>query len=113
MNHRAPIAACLIAATAAVAYLVMRDDDQAASEPSPATRATPAHTSAPGRARVDPAKLSRGSLAGTVRDDAGAPLAGARVCADGSSQELDDELFRDPPCVDADAAGRFAIDGLL
>ncbi|HWO19602.1 MAG TPA: carboxypeptidase regulatory-like domain-containing protein [Kofleriaceae bacterium] len=63
--------------------------------------------------RVDPAKLVRGSIAGTVTDEAKAPVPKARVCAGGVSSELPDELLRDPSCVTADEQGRYRIPNLL
>ncbi len=63
--------------------------------------------------RVDPAKLLRGSLAGTVTDEAQAPIPKARVCAAGASNELAGELLRDPTCVTADDQGRYRLPGLL
>jgi protocatechuate 3,4-dioxygenase beta subunit len=63
--------------------------------------------------RPDPQKLARGSLAGTITDEATkAPLAHARVCAAGTSHELADELLREPACIDSDAQGRYTLAGL-
>lgn len=80
-------------------------------EAAPATATTASATAA--RARPDPKALARGSLAGTVTDEAKAPVAGIRVCAFGSSHELDGELLRAPACAPTDATGRFAIANLL
>jgi protocatechuate 3,4-dioxygenase beta subunit len=63
--------------------------------------------------RPDPARLVRGSLAGTVTDEAKHPVAGAHVCADGGSEDLSAELFRDALCVITDAHGAYTIDHLL
>lgn len=65
-----------------------------------------------GRAHPDPKTLARGTLAGTVTDEAGAPIAQAQVCAQGQSHELDGELLRAPTCVTTDAHGAFALTGL-
>jgi len=78
--------------------------------PAPANTA-PATTAA--RTRPDPKSLAKGALAGTVTDDAKAPVAGIRVCAFGTSHELDDELLRAPVCTTTDATGGFTIGDLL
>ena len=62
--------------------------------------------------RTDPRRVERASLAGTVRDDRGAPIAAARVCAFASSQALPGELTRVPACVPTDVHGTFLIAGL-
>src|SRR5690606_18320238 len=59
--------------------------------------------------RIDPRTQPRGSIAGTVRDEASAPIAGARVCAELSSHELPAELTRDPICVTTDARGAYTL----
>lgn len=76
-------------------------------------RAHAVTTSVIGRPRIDPAALRRGSIAGTVRTAANQPVAFARVCVDGWSEELPDELFRTPSCVVANAGGAYRIAGLL
>lgn len=63
--------------------------------------------------RVDPKKLARGSIAGTVVDEAKAPIAGAFVCAVGTSDAIDPVLLRDPSCVTSDAGGGFRIESLV
>ena len=60
----------------------------------------------------DPQKQPRGSIAGSVKDDKGAPVASARVCVDPSSNELPAELQRDPICKLTDASGAFKIEQL-
>jgi hypothetical protein len=57
--------------------------------------------------------LVRGTLPGTVTEEGKTPIAHARVCADGSSRELADELFRDSVCAETDAQGRYTIANLL
>ncbi len=61
----------------------------------------------------DPHKLARGSIAGTVRDEARAPLAGARVCIDGYAKALDNEELRDPICLSTDAQGAYKAENLF
>ncbi|MGN6110959.1 MAG: carboxypeptidase regulatory-like domain-containing protein, partial [Kofleriaceae bacterium] len=79
------------------------------------TRERAGQPAAPTAARVrpDPSTLARGSLAGTIRDEAGEPLAGAQVCARGRSNQLDPELLRAPPCTTTDPRGRYRIVNLL
>ncbi|HLL22042.1 MAG TPA: carboxypeptidase-like regulatory domain-containing protein, partial [Kofleriaceae bacterium] len=63
--------------------------------------------------RADPRMLQRGSIAGTVTDVAKRPIAGARVCADGSSDDAPPDVFEVPTCVDTDAKGGYRIEKLL
>ncbi|MBS1119143.1 MAG: hypothetical protein H6Q90_1371 [Deltaproteobacteria bacterium] len=63
--------------------------------------------------RVDPRTLPRASIAGTIRDDHGAPIANARACATLDSPALPALLTRDPICVAADASGGYRIANLL
>src|SRR5687768_5213649 len=64
--------------------------------------------------RVDPRKLERGSIAGTITDKATKqPIAGAKVCADGWSHDAPGDVFNDPTCVVTDDNGAYRIDKLL
>jgi protocatechuate 3,4-dioxygenase beta subunit len=54
--------------------------------------------------------LDRASVAGTIRDQDGKPIVGARVCADASN--LPHELVRDPSCATSDAQGAYVIANL-
>ncbi|MBX3162167.1 MAG: carboxypeptidase regulatory-like domain-containing protein [Deltaproteobacteria bacterium] len=65
------------------------------------------------RRRTDPTTAVRGAIAGTVTDDAARPIAGAFACAAGTSDDWADDLMREPVCATTDAAGRYAIEGLL
>jgi protocatechuate 3,4-dioxygenase beta subunit len=60
----------------------------------------------------DPQKAARGSIAGTVRGDDKKPIAGARVCIDGWSRELPEELLHDPICLATDAQGAYRAPNL-
>ncbi len=62
---------------------------------------------------VDPRTRPRGRIAGTVVDDAGAPVAGAMVCADASSNHLSGEETMEPTCVTSGADGSFAVTDLV
>src|SRR5262249_51275943 len=48
-----------------------------------------------------------------VRDEAGAPIAHARVCASATSWQLPDALTRTPACTESDEQGRYRIANLL
>ena len=60
----------------------------------------------------DPRTAARGSIAGTVRDEAKAPIASARVCITGWAKGLDDDELKDPICLTTDAQGAFKADKL-
>lgn len=66
-----------------------------------------------GRGRLDPRRVVRGSLAGTITDQTKAPIPKARVCAEGASDELAADLLRDPSCATADDQGRYKIENVL
>jgi protocatechuate 3,4-dioxygenase beta subunit len=61
----------------------------------------------------DVRRLPRASIEGTVRDPAGAPISGARVCAFASSSELSQEETRDPICALSGAGGGYRLADLL
>jgi hypothetical protein len=63
--------------------------------------------------RIDPRTLPRGSIAGTIRDDRGAPIAKARVCTSFDAPALSSQQTRDPICVLADDRGAYRLDKLL
>jgi len=84
--------------------------------PTSSAKVAPGPASGVGREVVkkpDPQKQPRGSIAGTVRDEAKAPLASMRVCLDISSSELPLELRRDPICKTTDAQGAYKFDQLF
>lgn len=71
-------------------------------------------TSAVTPKRVDPRTLDRGSIAGTITDNATKqPIAGAKVCADGWSHDAPGDVFSDPTCAVADDKGAYKIDKLF
>ena len=64
--------------------------------------------------RPDPARVTRGSIAGRITaDDTKQPIAGARVCANGESRDYSSDALREPTCTVSDAAGTYTIDNLL
>jgi protocatechuate 3,4-dioxygenase beta subunit len=63
----------------------------------------------PAAARSDPRTLERASIAGTVTDDTKAAIPRARVCADGTSPDVPDDVLHDPSCTETDAAGHYVI----
>ncbi|HLT36482.1 MAG TPA: carboxypeptidase regulatory-like domain-containing protein [Enhygromyxa sp.] len=62
---------------------------------------------------LDVEGLERGSIAGKVSDQNGAPLAGARVCARGVSDRLTHGRLQFPVCTRSGADGSYRIEGLL
>jgi len=62
---------------------------------------------------VDPRLAERASIAGTVRDLQGAPIAGATVCAHASSSELASADTRLARCSTSEPDGHYRIEGLF
>jgi protocatechuate 3,4-dioxygenase beta subunit len=56
---------------------------------------------------------ARAAIAGTVRDPAGAPIAGARVCAAPYGEDVVDHDTRTPTCIATDGAGAYRLEQLL
>ena len=63
--------------------------------------------------RQDVRRLPRASIEGTIRDPAGAPIAGARVCGFAGSSDLSDEETRAPICASSGGDGRYRLADLL
>ncbi|MBZ5713586.1 carboxypeptidase regulatory-like domain-containing protein [Nannocystis pusilla] len=80
-----------------------------AKDPRPATGAALPAAPLPG---IDPHKLQKAAISGTVRDDKGRPLAGAQVCAIASSGRLDARDTFTPPCATSGRDGHYRIEGL-
>lgn len=87
------------------------------STPSVDATATTSHrtdaAATAAHARVDPRAIPRASIRGTVRDDAGAPIAKARVCAAISSWFLPSEITDLAICATTDAQGQYRLSDLL
>lgn len=56
---------------------------------------------------------AQGSIAGTIRDEAKAPIAAARVCADASSANLASAVTQAPICATSDGNGRYELRNLI
>ncbi|MBS1119144.1 MAG: hypothetical protein H6Q90_1372 [Deltaproteobacteria bacterium] len=119
MKRRTTIVAGLCVLVIALLVWWSRGDDSASSTTGSGASRPAADEAASGKAQVasqrrtDPTALVRSSLAGTITDEAKQPVAKARVCADGESNELADELLREPSCVLSDDQGRFKLENLL
>src|SRR5262245_46897345 len=101
MKRRAGIAIAVGLVLLVVAVSLLRG--RGAGRSSTASGAAPraAGAAAPvlaARATPDPRAQPRGSISGAIRDDAGAPIAHARVCASARSWQLPDALTRTPAC---------------
>src|SRR5688572_20985739 len=65
------------------------------------------------RAKVDPRTQPTASFAGTVRDKAGAPIAGAAVCTMIFSSELPPDIWPERKCQKTNAQGAYAFTELF
>ncbi len=66
-----------------------------------------------GQAAIDVRAAKRGAVAGQVRDENGAAIAGALVCATvRESEDLTDAETREPRCAPSGAGGGYTIGGL-
>src|SRR5258706_10874649 len=100
MNRRIGFAVVLAAVVVAVA--VWRGWSSESSSGDPAATGKPVAGSIAanrGKAPPDPKTLPRGSGAGTVTEEGKGPIAHAHGCADGSSEDLPHEWFREPACA--------------
>jgi protocatechuate 3,4-dioxygenase beta subunit len=110
---RVAIVAGLAVVALVIAWWIRRDDSSTkpgGAKPATAIKAARATAT---QARPDPQKLARASIEGVVTDEKTAPLAKARVCASGDSNDLDPELLRDLVCTTADDAGHYKLENLL
>ncbi|HEU0032266.1 MAG TPA: carboxypeptidase regulatory-like domain-containing protein [Kofleriaceae bacterium] len=116
MKHRVPIVAGVAAVIVAlVIWQCHGSRDSTSGGTAAGSARDPRVVDTTGtRARPDPKTVARGSIAGTITDEATkAPLAKARVCATGQSDELSEDLFADASCVETDAQGHYLLGNLL
>jgi len=116
MKRRVGIVAGLVIVILALAVWRSRGSRSEAADPATSPTTAAVATGAPTTAtatRPDPRTLARGSIAGTVRDEAKAPIAGATVCADLTADELPTELTREATCLTTDANGAYRFGNLL
>jgi uncharacterized GH25 family protein len=79
----------------------------------PARASESAAPSARPSSRIDVATVARGSIAGVVRDPAGAGIAGATVCGMAYSKDLPEDAQREPRCTETGEGGSYRLDQLL
>jgi protocatechuate 3,4-dioxygenase beta subunit len=114
MKRRLGIAGAVLAALAALLLWWWHGGPRGADGTSAASTIGTATTGlAPQLRHQDPRKLDRASVEGTIMDDDHAPIAHARVCVDLASNDLPDELQRDPHCTFADDRGHYLIGDLF
>ncbi len=122
MKKRLPWIIALVLAVIALIVWRSRASSSDDAPSSPVAKTTEPGSGTSGAARVvtatprpDPKTLGRGSLAGTITvdDETKATVAGAQVCAYGTSNFLATELLRQPTCVTTDAQGHYTIANLL
>ncbi len=103
-SRSAAIGAVVLVVVAAIALWRCRATGH--GEPGPLGSAGGSASAATPRRAPDPRTLSRASIAGTVRDEAGASIARARVCVDSAAPD-------EPLCAAADARGAYAIGDVI
>lgn len=82
-------------------------------EEGPGRSTESAAPSARPSSRLDVATVARGSIAGVVRDPAGAGVMGATVCGMAYSEDLPDDEQREPRCTETGDGGIYRLDALL
>ena len=118
-RSRWPGAAALMALVG-VGWWLWREPGEPAVDEGPTARRGDAGTQAqalagPGRSRpvLDPRRVDQASIAGTVRDLQGAPIAGATVCARARSERLASADTRRARCSTSERDGHYRIEGLF
>jgi protocatechuate 3,4-dioxygenase beta subunit len=111
------VAAAVAVVLALLLVVLWRMHAGGTAKPATAASVAGQRTTLPAGAKprdtADPRTMPRGSISGMIRDEAGAPIAHARVCASASSQELPSALTRVPTCIDSDDQGRYRAGNLL
>ena len=105
----AVILAALAAAGAVFAWLRFRSPPAA---PAPVSSSSAQASKARRAPPADARKSAHGALRGKVVEPGGAAVAGATVCARGSSSRLSDTELGSPTCVTADPQGRWELAAL-
>ncbi|MCY1057147.1 carboxypeptidase regulatory-like domain-containing protein [Nannocystis sp. SCPEA4] len=94
-----------------------RAESEAAPTPTPARPVTSGQVGGfeprPEKPSLDPRSAGRATIAGTVRDARGQPVAGAQVCASARSHQLAASETRRPRCVTSARDGHYRIEGLF
>jgi protocatechuate 3,4-dioxygenase beta subunit len=111
----------LVVLALGLAWWLQRDGEASATDHAAGTKASaeadavaPGPVAAPRRGSdVDPWKAARAVVTGTVRDEAGQPIAGAQVCAKLQDRELAPIERHPPRCVTTREDGSYRIDELL
>ncbi|HEY4243891.1 MAG TPA: carboxypeptidase regulatory-like domain-containing protein [Kofleriaceae bacterium] len=117
MARRSGVVVALLAVLVAGALLWRCHGKHEEAGPSSGSSATSAGGGANGATdvrskRIDPRKQPKASISGVITDEAHAPVAAIRVCADPESENLPTSLIRDPRCVVSDAAGHYTVGDL-
>ncbi|MEO8700318.1 MAG: carboxypeptidase regulatory-like domain-containing protein [Kofleriaceae bacterium] len=105
-------AAVVILALAGLVVWKLRGHDEPATQETAATGGSTARLPVTSQPRPDPKSLGRASIAGTITVEGGGPIAHARVCARGSSNDLASDLLREPVCTESDDAGTYSLANL-
>jgi uncharacterized GH25 family protein len=113
MNRRFGVVAVVVVGIALLALWRVRCNGAATSGAPPHNADRGAGAPATTRsARVDPSALARGSISGTIRDDARAPIARAYACANATDEQLPPAL-RELRCAFTDDRGHYKIAELV
>lgn len=88
-------------------------DDAELRRASEASRAIDLDALGKSRLVIDPRRAERASIAGSVRDQKGAPIAGATVCARADSEKLASADTRRATCTSSEKDGHYRIEGLF
>src|ERR1041384_238114 len=112
MKRRRAVAVGVAVAIAAIALWLLRE--RAATSPAAERAAEPRGGRSPmSSARHEARALPRGSIAGTVTDDTGAPIARAQVCASATSLHLPSAITRALRCAFTHDRGRSRMGDLM
>jgi protocatechuate 3,4-dioxygenase beta subunit len=105
------VAAVLAVALGVFLWALLREPENRSRRRKPERSSATRPVRSAVRARL--LKAPKGSISGTVKDEKGAPVAGALVCTRARSQQLSSEETRRPVCAKADGEGKYLLAGLL